>query len=110
MGEVQPRPCSKVILIDLDGCTFAYASTVPSRIEFEVPDDALEALDRAISAGQFPDRARALEEALRRLLEPSHIAASYRRAYAAHPEDEAYGEAGLRLMAERVREARSSAN
>lgn len=90
--------------------SFAYASTVPSRIEVEVSDDALEALDRAISAGEFPDRARALEEALRRLLEPSHIAASYRRAYATHPEDEVYGEAGLRLMEKRVRRARSSTN
>ncbi len=85
-----------------------YAQGVRSRIEFDVADDTLEALDRAIAAGEFHDRASALEQALRRLLESSAIAASYRRAYAAHPEDEGYGEAGLRLMAERVREMRSS--
>ncbi len=83
---------------------------MPSRIEFEVPDDTLEALDRAVAAGQIPDRARAFEEALRRLLESSDIAASYRRAYAAHPEDERYGEAGLRLMEERLRETSSNSS
>lgn len=81
---------------------------MPSRLEFEVSDDKLEALDRAIAAGEFPDRAKALEEALRLLLESSDIAASYRRAYAAQPEDEAYGDAGLRLMAEHVRAVRSN--
>lgn len=83
---------------------------MPSRIEFDVPEETLEALDRAIAAGEFADRDRALGEALRRLLESSEIAASYRRAYAAQPEDEAYGEAGLLLMAERVRETRSSSD
>lgn len=79
------------------------------RIDFEVRDDTLEALDRAIAAGEFPDRPSALEEALRRLLEASDIAVSYRHAYAAHPEGEDYGEAGLELMAENVRE-RSGSN
>lgn len=89
--------------------SLAYAGDVPS-LEFEVHDDTLEALDRAIAAGEFPDREKALEEALRRLLESSEVGASYRRAYEAHPEDEDYGEAGLRLMAAQVREMRSSSS
>ena len=81
-----------------------------SRVEFEVPDDALEALDSAIAAGQFEDRQTAFEAALRRVWESSAIAASYRRVYAAKPEDEDYGEAGLRLMSDQIRKPHPGSN
>lgn len=74
-----------------------------SRIDVELPDAAIEAVDRAVAAGRFPDRAAALEEAVQRLLESVDIADMYERAYAEHPEDGKYGLAGLGLLADRVR-------
>lgn len=79
-----------------------------SRIDVELPDAAIEALDRVVAAGRFPDRASALEEAVERLLESVDIADAYRRAYVENPEDEKYGRAGLALLADRVRAERSA--
>lgn len=78
-----------------------------SRIDVELPEAAIEALDRAVAAGRFPDRATALKEAVQRLLESVDIADAYRRAYVENPEDEQYGLAGLGLLADRVRAERS---
>lgn len=77
-----------------------------------IPDAALASIDDAVRAGRFESRAAAVREALERLLaeeREEEIADSYRRAYAAHPEDEALGEAGATLMAESIAELERTA-
>jgi Arc/MetJ-type ribon-helix-helix transcriptional regulator len=76
--------------------------------EIAVPlsDQELAALDEAVSAGRFPSRADAIRHALGQLLRSPDgraVEESYRRAYAEHPEEEWIGEAGLRLLDDRVR-------
>lgn len=76
-----------------------------TQVAIRIPDAALAAVDEAVRDGRFESRAAAVREALERLLDSEReraIAASYRRAYAEHPEEEALGEAGATLMAESV--------
>ena len=69
----------------------------------------LRRLGRLVAQGRYEDEKAALRAALQRLLqegtdERERIAAAYERAYAEQPEEEWVGEAGARLMAERVKE------
>lgn len=76
------------------------------QIAIRIPDDQLEALDRAVEDGAFESRADAVRQALKRLLtdrREQRIAREYREAYARHPDDPAVGEAGARLLAEAFR-------
>lgn len=76
-----------------------------TQIAVRIPDSHLAALDDAVRAGRFANRAAAVREGLDRLLREEHerdIAASYRRAYTEHPEEEWIGEVGLALAAERI--------
>jgi Arc/MetJ-type ribon-helix-helix transcriptional regulator len=77
-----------------------------TQIAARIPDLALDALDHAVRAGRFESRAAAVREGLDRLLGEEHereIAASYRRAYLEHPEEEWVGEVGSVLAAARSR-------
>ena len=76
------------------------------QIAVRIPDDHLEALDRAVGAGTFDSRADAIRQALTRLLgelREQQIAREYREAYSQHPDDPAVGEAGAKLLAEAFR-------
>jgi Arc/MetJ-type ribon-helix-helix transcriptional regulator len=70
------------------------------QIAVRLADDDLRRLDAAIARGAFANRAAAVRAGLDRLLRDereAEIAEAYRRGYAADPEEDAVGEAGLRL-------------
>jgi Arc/MetJ-type ribon-helix-helix transcriptional regulator len=78
------------------------------QIAVRIPNDQLEALDRAVESGAFESRAHGVREALTRLLaelREEQIAREYREAYTRHPDDPAVGEAGALLLAEAFRRA-----
>lgn len=82
-----------------------YGDHMATQMAVRTPDAALAALDDAIRAGRFENRAAAVREGPDRLLREEHeraIAASYRRAYMEHPEEEWIGEVGLALAAQRL--------
>jgi len=73
------------------------------QIAIRIPDDQLEALDRAIEAGSLESRADGVRKGLTRLLaelREERIAREYREAYTRQPDDPAVGEAGAILLAE----------
>lgn len=76
-----------------------------AQIAIRIPERDLVALDQAVRAGRFASRAAAVREGVSRLLgeeRDREIAASYRRAYSEHPEEEWFGEVGATLLAEAV--------
>lgn len=82
-----------------------YAFSVSAQIAIRIPERDLAALDEAVRAGRFASRAAAVREGVSRLLgeeRDREIAASYRRAYSEHPEEEWFGEVGAALLAEAV--------
>jgi Arc/MetJ-type ribon-helix-helix transcriptional regulator len=89
-----------------------YADYMTQQIAIRIPEDQLQALDRAVEAGAFDSRADAVRRALTRLLgelREQEITREYREAYARHPQDPAIGEAGAKLLAEAFeREERGS--
>jgi len=83
------------------------------QIAIRIPDDQLEALDRAVGAGTFESRAAGVRQALTQLLadlREREIARQYHDAYARHPDDPAVGEAGAKLLAETFRRAEEQSN
>lgn len=83
-----------------------YVDRMSQQIAIRIPDDQLEALDRAVGAGTFESRAHGVRQALKLLLtelREQEIAREYREAYARHPDDPAVGEAGAMLLAEAFR-------
>ncbi len=79
-----------------------YACSMSYQIAVRIPDDAAAALDHAIQRGYFPNRASAIREALKLLLDgcrEAEIAEQYRRGYATHPQEPWVGEAGLQAGA-----------
>lgn len=83
-----------------------YVNRMAQQIAVRIPNDQLEALDRAVEAGAFESRAHGVREALKRLLaalREEGIAREYREAYTQHPDDPALGEAGAELLAETFR-------
>lgn len=76
------------------------------QIAIRIPDDQLQALDKAIEAGHVKSRADGVRQALKQLLDDlreQEIALEYRRAYERYPLDPAIGEAGAKLLAEAIR-------
>lgn len=72
----------------------------------------LNGLDETVAAGEFPSRAEAVREGVRRVLREARerrIAEQYRQAYASHPQDPAVAEAGAILAAELIRREESAA-
>jgi Arc/MetJ-type ribon-helix-helix transcriptional regulator len=83
-----------------------YAECMSQQIAIRIPDDQLQALDKAIEARHFESRADGVRQALKQLLDDlreQEIALEYRRAYERYPLDPAIGEAGAELLAEAVR-------
>ncbi len=76
------------------------------QIAVRIPDEQLQALDRAVAAGTFASRADAVRQAVTRLLgelREQQVAREYREAYSRYPDDPAIGEAGAKLLAEAFR-------
>ena len=76
------------------------------QIAVRIPEDQLEALDRAVESGSFESRADGVRQGLTRVLtelREREIAREYQEAYARHPDDPAVGEAGALLSAEAFR-------
>jgi Arc/MetJ-type ribon-helix-helix transcriptional regulator len=72
------------------------------QVPIRIPDAELEELDAAIARGRYPNRSAALRAALALLLEDERqlaIDEAYRRGYAADPQEEWVGEAGLAAFA-----------
>lgn len=79
---------------------------MPERIAVDLSEEAVAALDEAIAKGRFRDRSHALDEAIREFLrfDSQEDVEAVRRSYAEHPESEVYGDAGLRLLADRLQD------
>ena len=72
------------------------------QIAIRLADADLDRLDAAVAQGRYPTRAAAVRAGVQRLLRDereSEIAEQYRRAYAAQPQEESAGLAGLAAMA-----------
>jgi Arc/MetJ-type ribon-helix-helix transcriptional regulator len=72
------------------------------QVVVRLPAAGLADLDAAIARGRFANRTAALREALERLLGEERerlIDEAYRRGYAAKPQEEWLGEAGLAAFA-----------
>lgn len=76
------------------------------RVAVELPYEAVVAIDREIAVGRFRDRSEAIVEAVARLVGPQADGESdpHRRSYKEAPEEEIFGEIGLRLLADRLRD------
>lgn len=69
-----------------------------TQLAVRLSDEDVAALDKAIAAGRFPNRAAAVREGLSRLLgeeREREIEEAYRRGYGAHPQEAWVGEVGL---------------
>ncbi len=76
------------------------------QIAVRLPDQALAGIDAAVAAGRYPTRAAAVRAGVERVLADERereIAEEYRRGYGEHPQEDWVGEAGLRFMAEVLR-------
>ena len=72
------------------------------QIAIRLADADLDRLDAAVAQGRYPTRAAAVRAGVQRLLrdEREHeIAEQYRRAYAAQPQEQSAGLAGLAAVA-----------
>lgn len=70
------------------------------QIAVRLPDEDLQRLDAAVARGAFPSRAAAVRAGLDQLLRDereAQIAEAYRLGYGADHDQDAVGEAGLRL-------------
>jgi len=79
-----------------------YTECMTIQIAVRIPEEQLESLDAAIARGSFQNRTVAIRAALDALLREERergIDEAYRRGYAAHPQEEWIGAAGLALFA-----------
>lgn len=77
------------------------------QLAVRLPGEDLERIDAAIARGRFASRAAAIRAGLDLLLRAERerdIAEEYRRAYAASPQEEWIGDAGLAAGAELIRQ------
>jgi Arc/MetJ-type ribon-helix-helix transcriptional regulator len=75
------------------------------QIAVRLPEEDLSTLDEAIARGQYPSRAAALREGLKRLLRDERereLEDAERRGYGEQPQEEWIGELGLAAFAQLV--------